>query len=244
MGQGAKPRRVLLKLSGFVFAGAEGAVFDADTVGFIADELSKAGRAGVQIAVVVGGGNIMRGGQFCPHGQGRIRADYAGMLATVINTLVLRDRLEEMKVPVVHYGAFAVPPMVAIVRPDKCVADLEAGKIVLLAGGTGNPLFTTDTAAALRACELGADVVLKATRVDGVYSDDPETNSEAELFERISYEEVLERKLAVMDLTAISLCMAHGLPVRVFNYAVEGNIRRAALGEPVGTLIGGAEDGR
>lgn len=242
MGRDCTPKRVVLKLSGDALSGTGAGVFDSDAVTFVAEELDKARRAGVQIAVVVGGGNIMRGAKFCPDGRGRISADYAGMLATVVNTLVLRDRLEDMGVPCAHYGAFGVPRMVEIFEPGRCVDDLEGGKIVLLAGGTGSPLFTTDTAAALRAAEIGADLVLKATRVDGVYSADPEESPDAELFDSISYEEVLARKLAVMDLTAISLCLAHSLRVRVFNYAVEGNIRRAALGEPVGTWIGGAED--
>lgn len=231
-------RRVLLKLSGSTFAGKSGRPFDGSAIAFIADELREACRTPVQMAVVVGGGNIIRGAQFCPTGPGRISADYAGMLATVVNTLVLHDRLQKLDVPVSHYCAFAVPHMAEAFQPDRCVGDLEAGKVVLLAGGTGNPLLTTDTAAVLRAVEISADLVLKATRVAGVYSSDPERNPDAEIFERISFSELLERKLAAMDLTAVSFCLEHSLPVRVFNYAVQGNIRRAAAGEPIGTLIG------
>jgi len=144
-------------------------------------------------------------------GAGRISADYAGMLATVLNALVLRQRLSELGVPVVHYGAFPVVRMIDVFEPARAVRDLEAGHIVLLAGGTGNPFFTTDTAAALRAMEVGADLLLKATRVEGVYSADPEKDRSAELFQTITYRQVLERRLGVMDLSAISLCMQKGL---------------------------------
>jgi len=239
MAGGGRARRVVLKLSGGSLAGREGQPFDPEAIGFVARELAAALQTGTQVAVVIGGGNILRGARFCPEGPGRIRADYAGMLATVINAFVLRDRLAELGVPCVHYGAFPVARMIGGFDPDECSARLEAGELALLAGGTGNPLFTTDTAAALRAAELGADLLLKATRVDGVYSTDPERDPNAELFPRISYQEVLERRLGVMDLAAVSLCMAHSLPVRVFNYSVPGNIGRAASGEAVGTLIGG-----
>jgi len=244
MGQESDPGRVLLKLSGDAFSGGGPDVFDSHALEFIAAELDRTVRAGVQIAVVIGGGNIMRGAKFCPDGPGRIGADYAGMLATVINGVVLRDCLLEQGVPARHYCAFRISHMVDDFEPERCVADLEQGRVVLLSGGTGNPFFTTDTAAALRAVEIGADLLLKATRVDGVYSADPETNPDAEFFEAIRYDEVLERKLGVMDLTAVSLCLANELPVRVFNFALEGNIRRAALGDSIGTLIGGSEDAR
>jgi uridylate kinase len=234
------PRRVLLKLSGNTFAQAGRAVFDEEAIAYIAAELKAAAHAPAQIAVVVGGGNIIRGAQFCAVGPGRINADYAGMLATVINTLVLRDRLQSLGVAVAHYCAFPVHRIVETFEPGRCIADLEARKIVLLAGGTGNPMLTTDTAAALRAVEIGAGLVLKATRVDGVYSADPEGDPQAKLFERISFQEVLARKLKVADLTAVSFCLEHSLPMRVFNYAVQGNIARAVAGEPVGTLIGGS----
>ena len=244
MGQEPDPGRVLLKLSGDAFSAGGPDVFDSRALEFIAAELGRTVDAGVQVAVVIGGGNIMRGAKFCPDGPGRIGADYAGMLATVINGVVLRDCLLQQGVAASHYSAFRISHMVDDFEPERCVADLEEGRIVLLSGGTGNPFFTTDTAAALRAVEIGADLLLKATRVDGVYSADPETNPDAEFFEAIRYDEVLERKLAVMDLTAVSLCLVNGLPVRIFNFAVEGNIRRAALGESIGTLIGGSEDAR
>jgi len=237
------PRRVLLKISGNALAGQGVAVpFGPRALDFIAAQLDQARQTGVQLAVVVGGGNIIRGAAFCPDGMGRLRADYAGMLATVVNVLVLRDRLEAIGVPVAHYAAVGIPRMAQAFAPERALADLESGRLVLLGGGTGSPLFTTDTAAALRAVELGADLLLKATRVDGVYTADPEKKADAQLCPRLTYAEVLKHRLRVMDLTAVSICLEHRLPLRVFSYAVEGNIRRAACGEPVGTLIGSPED--
>jgi uridylate kinase len=237
------PRRVLLKLSGGVFAAPGGAPFDAGAISTIAGEVAAAHRTRAQIAVVLGGGNVIRGARFCPDGPGRLNADYAGMLATALNGLVFASALSEAGVPVSVYGAFAVPRMLRQFEADRAVADLEAGRLVLLTGGTGNPFFTTDSAAALRAVELGAQVVLKATRVDGVYSADPEQDPEALLYDRLTYQETLERRLGVMDLTAISFCMEHSLPVRVFNYSVPGNVRRAVAGEAIGTFVGDADHG-
>lgn len=238
------PLRVLLKLSGGAFSALDGAPFSEQAIAYVADELASARTACQQIAVVVGGGNIIRGAKFRSQGPGRIAADYAGMLATVLNALLLRDRLRAEGVPAAHYCAFAIPRMADQFEPAKALKDLESGSIVILAGGTGNPLLTTDTAAALRAVELEAGILLKATRVDGVYSADPEAQAEAKLFKQITYREVVERKLGVMDLPAVSICLKHSLPVRVFNYSTPGNIRRAAAGEPIGTLIGSKEDAR
>jgi uridylate kinase len=238
------PRRVLLKLSGGVFAAPQGTPFDADAIASIAAEVAAAHGTSARIAVVLGGGNVIRGARFCPDGPGRLSADYAGMLATALNGLVFGAALSEAGVPVSVYGAFAVPRMVRQFEAEQAAADLVAGRVVLLVGGTGNPFFTTDSAAALRAVELGAEVVLKATRVDGVYSADPEREPDAVLYDRLTYAEVLDRRLGVMDLTAISLCMEHSMPVRVFNYAVAGNIRRAVAGEPIGTLVGDPDDAR
>ena len=235
-------RVVLLKLSGGALAAADGSPFGDGAIDYIAGELKDAHDAGARMAVVIGGGNIIRGARFCPTGPGRIAADHAGMLATTVNALVLRDRLEQAGVPTSHFGAFAVPRMVPQFTPSAARAALAQGEVVVLAGGTGNPLLTTDTAAAIRAVEVGAYVVLKATRVDGVYSADPEVDADARRFATLTYHEVLERKLGVMDLTAISFCLQHSLPVRVFDFAAPGNIRRAALGEPVGTLIGSDND--
>ncbi len=236
-------RRVLLKLSGAVFSGIGGEPFGADALGYVAEQVVEAHRVCPQIGVVVGGGNVIRGARFCAGGRGRILADYAGMLATVINALLLRDALQSRGAEVTHYGAFAIPRMVEVFEPERAIADLERESIVLLAGGTGNPLLTTDTAAALRGVEIGADMLLKATRVEGVYSADPEQDPAARLYRNISYREVLEKELGVMDLAAVSLCMEHSLPIRVFNYAEEGNIREAASGGSVGTLVRSDENG-
>jgi len=235
------PRRVLLKISGGSFASAQGP-FCKSAISFIAREIAGVHGDGVQLAVVSGGGNVIRGASFCPDGPGRLRADDAGMLATLVNVLVLRDALERLAVPCTHYCAFPAGTMAPVYERARAVADLERGNVVLLAGGTGNPLFTTDSAAALRAAELDACIVLKATRVDGVYSADPEKDPGATRFERLTYQEVLERRLRVMDWTAVSFCMERGLPLLVFDYTVEGSIRRAAAGQTIGTLIGSAPD--
>jgi uridylate kinase len=231
------PQRVLLKVSGNAFGGSDGP-FDEDNVAFLAREISRAAAEGTQIAVVSGAGNILRGATLRTAGPARVRADYAGMMATLVNVLVLRDHLERLDAPVSHYCALPVQRTAPVFDPEAAIADMEAGKVVLLAGGTGNPLLTTDTAAALRAAERAAGCVLKATRVDGVYSADPEKHPDAERFERLTYREVLERELGVMDLTAVGFCMTHNLPLHVFDYSVEGNISRAARGEVVGTIIG------
>ena len=241
MGEPA-PQRVLLKLSGNALSGEGPAPFRKEALQFLGEELAAVHGSGPQLAVVLGGGNVIRGATFCPEGRGRILADYAGMLATVVNALLLRDVLQARGVPATHYSAFAIPRMATAFEPDRCMADLQEGNVVLLAGGTGNPLLTTDTAAALRAVEIGADLLLKATRVDGVYSADPEEDAGAQLFDQVSYRQILEHRLGVMDLAAISLCMQHDLPVRVFNFAREANIRHAAAGENVGTLIRSSED--
>jgi uridylate kinase len=233
----AGPQRVLLKLSGNALSSNE-APFDEDAARLIAGEIARAARTGAQMAIVCGGGNIIRGALWRDSGINRIRADYAGMLATLVNALVLRDHLESAGLDCTHYCAFPVPRMAEVFEPTRCIAEMAAGRVVILAGGTGNPLFTTDTAAALRAGELGADLLIKATRVDGVYSANPETDPHAELFTHLTYQEVLDRGLRVMDWTAVSFCMAHGLPLRVVNYAVEGNIARAVGGEDVGTFVG------
>ena len=234
--------RAVLKLSGDAFAPESSKGLDERQVAYIARELLRGHEVCPSLAVVVGGGNIMRGAKFRSQGLERIRADYAGMIATVINALVLQDHLESAGVPCSIYSALPVSGAVDPFDAERCRETLSQRRIAILAGGTGNPLFTTDTAAALRAVELGAQVLLKATRVEGVHSADPELEAEAELFRTVTYEEVLRRKLAVMDLCAVSICMEHRLPLRVFNYKVEGNIRRALMGESVGTLVGSQED--
>ncbi len=238
MGSEGGCKRALLKLSGNALAGEGGRGIDEAGVGFIAREFAAGHAACPQLAIVVGGGNILRGAVFRPHGPARIRADHAGMIATMVNALVLQDALGAVAVPSAVYGAHAIGEVVRPFGEEACRAELEARRVLLLAGGTGSPLFTTDTAAALRAVQLGAELVLKATRVDGVYSADPELDPAAVLYERLSYEEVMARGLGVMDMCAVSLCREHAIPVRVFNYKVEGNIRRALQGEPIGTLVG------
>ena len=236
---GVRYRRVLLKLSGESFAppGQRGVAMD--TVVQIARQTFEAARHGVQIGVVIGGGNILRGGQFTAGNVAinEATAHYMGMLATVINGLALRDALESVGckarlMSAIKMDAVAEPHIVR-----RAQRHLEKGRVVILAGGTGSPFVTTDTAAAQRALELGADVLLKATRVDGVYSDDPEKNTEATLYERLSYEEVLKKNLRVMDSEAIAKCMEHDLPILVFNCRQAGNIERAVLGERVGTVV-------
>jgi len=232
-----KYRRALLKLSGEALAAEGTRGFDEGQIAWLVGELASAHRVCRELAIVVGGGNIMRGAKFRPSGVGRIRADYAGMVATVVNALALQDGLERADIPCAVYSALPVEGVAQPFCLDSCLADLSRGRVLILAGGTGNPLFTTDTAAALRAIELQSEALLKATRVDGVYSADPERTRRAKLFKRLRYDEVLARELGVMDLCAVSLCMEHSLPVRVFNYKVKGNIRRALMGQDIGTLI-------
>jgi len=237
-------RRAVVKVSGEVFGAPHGAPFDGARVQYLAAELKRGLEVCAQLAVVVGGGNIMRGAQCATGGLRRIRADQCGMLATMLNALVLCERMEVLDVPCTILSALPVEGVVEGFAEERCLAALEEGKLVLLAGGTGNPLFTTDTAAALRAVQIGADIVLKATRVDGVYSADPEKDGAARFYSELSFEDVIRQRLGVMDLSAIVMCSEHRLPVRVFNYRVEGNLCRALRGEPVGTLIRGLENGR
>jgi uridylate kinase len=235
--------RALVKLSGNAFVGVGKMGIGEEEVRYITTEVSDALKACPELAVVVGGGNIMRGASFCAEGKGRLRADSAGMLATIVNALVLQDGLANAGVETRVYSGLPVPDAAAPFDYEQAREDLQDGRVVLLAGGTGNPLFTTDTAAALRAIQLGAEVVLKATRVEGVHSADPEKNQETKFFSHLSCEEVLARRLEVMDLCAVSLCMKQNLPVRVLNYRTPGNIRRALAGESIGTLIGNERHG-
>jgi len=238
MAPGNAYRTALLKLSGNAFADRNGRGISEGHVEFICRQIAEGYGVCSQLAVVVGGGNILRGAVFRPEGHERLRADYAGMIATMVNALVLQDGLERAGVRAAVYGPW---PVAGVVRPfaeEPCRAELQSGRVVILSGGTGNPLFTTDTGAALRAVQLGAEIMLKATRVEGVYSGDPEKDSKAQLYERLNYDEVLARRLGVMDMCAVSLCRDHALPVRVFNYRTEGNIRRVLAGEQIGTLLG------
>jgi uridylate kinase len=233
-------RRVLLKLSGDSFTRPGQTGVSMDEVSKIAVQAKRVADRGVQLAIVVGGGNIIRGAQFSKAGNivTQATADYMGMLATVINGLALMDALEHLNCPTRLQTAIRMEGVAEPFIRRRCARHLEKGRIVILAAGTGNPFVTTDTAAALRAKEIEAEILLKATRVDGVYSDDPEKNPHAVRYERLSYEQVLRDRLRVMDLTAISMCMDNHLPILVFNFTKEGNIERAIGGEPIGTLVG------
>ena len=233
-----KHKRVLLKISGEGLCSENSSVIDIPKCGLIAKEISSARDAGVEIAVVVGAGNIIRGSKLSQSGVERTRADQLGMIATNINAIVLQDSLEKLKIPTRVLSAIEIQGIVESYTIHKCRGFLENGFVVILAGGTGSPYFTTDTAAALRAIEIGADVFLKGTKVDGVYSDDPITNPKAKKYNRLEYMEVLNDNLDVMDATAISLSMENKLPIVVFNFSKKNNIRKAIIGNRIGTYVG------
>ncbi|MGH9374617.1 MAG: UMP kinase [Terriglobia bacterium] len=230
-------QRVLLKLSGETLMGSRGFGVDPEAAGRIAQEIHEVHETGVQIAIVVGGGNFIRGISASAGGFDRVVADHMGMLATVINALALQDALEKSGSLTRVVTAFEMREIAEPFIRRRVIRHLEKGRIAILAGGTGSPYFSTDTAAALRGMELKADVILKATKVDGVYDRDPNASSGAMMFSRISYLDVLQRGLAVMDTTAISLCMDNGLPIIVFNSNTPGNLKRVIAGEKVGSLV-------
>ena len=233
-----KFNRVLLKLSGEFLAGDQGYGIDPKVVDDLAEQIGEIVQGGVQVAIVVGGGNIFRGLSGSAEGMDRAQADYIGMLATVMNALALQDSFERHGVFSRVQSAITMQEVSEPYIRRRAERHLEKGRVVILAAGTGNPYFTTDTTAALRACELNVDVLMKATKVDGVYDSDPVKNPEAKRFDTITYMEVLERELHVMDATATSLCMDNNMPMIVFDVSVRGNIARALRGEDVGTLIG------
>jgi uridylate kinase len=233
-----KYKRVLLKISGEAFCKEGQHGIDIDEVQSIARQIQEATSIGTQVAIVVGGGNIVRGGEISRHGVTQATGDAMGMLATVINALALQDVMEHLKMTTRVLSALSVHSVAEPYIRRRAVRHLEKGRICILAAGTGNPHFTTDTAAALRAAELGCEALLKASKVDGVYTADPHKDPKARRFERLSYLDVLNQRLAVMDITAISMCMEHRLPIIVFNLREEGNIVKAVSGEPIGTLIG------
>ena len=231
-------RRVVLKLSGEAFADQElNYGIDPETVARVAVEVAQVAAEGYQIAIVVGGGNIFRGLSSAAKGMDRANADYMGMLATVINALALRDALERAGAATRVQTAINVQEVAEPYIRLRAIRHLEKGRVVIFAAGTGNPFFTTDTTAALRAAEVGAEVVLKATKVDGVYSADPVTNPDAELLDTLTYMDVLAQQLRVMDSTAITMCMENDIPIRVFNLAKPGNIAGAVRGESIGTRV-------
>ena len=230
-------KRIVLKLSGEALQGKLGYGVDPKVAGGIAEEIHQVHDQGVEVACVVGAGNIFRGLQGSRAGMDRATADYIGMLATIINSLVLQDALEKRGVHTRVQSAIEIHELAEPYIRRRAIRHLEKRRVVVFAGGTGNPYFTTDTAAALRAVEIGADAILKATKVDGVYDRDPVKDSRAKKFDHLEYLEVLKRRLEVMDATAISLCMDNHLPIVVFNLTRRGNIRRVVLGERIGTRV-------
>ncbi len=232
-------RRVLLKLSGEALMGGDAYGINRDMLTRVASEIKTVAATGVQLALVIGGGNIFRGVAQSAQGMDRASADYMGMLATVMNSLAMQDALEKLQVPVRVQSALRIDQVVEPYDRKRAIHHLEKGRVLIFAAGTGNPFFTTDTAAALRGMEIGADVVLKATKVDGVYDRDPAKHPDAKRFETISYGEVLEKRLGVMDATSIALCREQNMPLRVFSIHKPGNLLMVCRGENVGTLVKG-----
>ena len=235
-----KYNRVLLKLSGEALGGSRDYGIDLAVIQTIAEQIKRVHEMGVQVALVVGGGNIFRGLAASELGFDRATGDYMGMLATVINALALQDALERIGIPARTMTAIQMPQVAEPYIRRRAVRHLEKGRVVILAAGTGNPYFTTDTTAALRAVEIEADVILKATKVDGVYTADPKRDPKAVMLPRVDYLEVLNRGIEVMDNTALTLCMDNNVPIVVFNLLTPGNIERVVLGEEIGTLVGAA----
>jgi uridylate kinase len=230
-------RRVLLKLSGEALMGEAAYGIDNRVLHGIAAEIGAVSRLGLQLALVIGGGNIFRGVRGAAEGTDRATGDYMGMLATVINALALQDALERAGARTRVMSAIEIRQIAEPYIRRRAMRHLEKGRIVIFAAGTGNPFFSTDTAASLRAAEIGAEMILKATKVDGVYDADPKLNAGAKRFTEVSYAEFLRQRLKVMDATAVTLCMENSLPIMVFNMTAAGNIHRAVIGEPIGTLV-------
>ena len=233
-----KYKRILLKLSGEALMGDDAFGINRQTIGEIVNEIATVVRMGVEIGAVIGGGNIFRGLAPGAAGMDRATADYMGMLATVMNALALQDAMRHAGIASRVQSALNIEQVVEPYIRGKAIRYLEEGKIVIFAAGTGNPFFTTDTAAALRGSEMGAEIVLKATKVDGVYTSDPNKDPSARRYSRISFDEAIHQNLKVMDATAISLCMDNRLPIVVFDIRQDGNIRRVIQGEPIGSVVG------
>jgi uridylate kinase len=233
-----KYKRVLLKISGEGFCPENSSGIDDAKFASIAREIRNVKNTGVEIAIVVGGGNIIRGAILSKSGIDRTRADHLGMIATVINAIILQDSLKKLKIPACVLSAIQIQNIVEPYGAQKCLNCLKEGYVVIIAGGTGNPYFTTDTGAALRAIEIEADIFLKGTKVDGVYSDDPLTNPNAKKYTKLKYMDILEKKLGIIDFTAISLSMENNLPIIVFNLRKKHNIEKAVIGSKIGTYIG------
>ena len=232
-------QRVLLKLSGEALMGSLGYGIDPIVVQSIAQEVAKVVSEGIQIAIVVGGGNIFRGVKAASAGMDRATADYVGMIATVMNAITLQDALEQAGVPTRVQSAIAMQEVAEPYIRRRAIRHLEKKRVVIFGAGSGNPFFTTDTTAALRAAEIDAEVIFKATKVDGVYDSDPHLNPNARRYQTLTYAHVLNQDLRVMDSTAIALCKENNIPIMVFDLSVSGNIYRAVMGESIGTLVGG-----
>ena len=231
--------RVLLKLSGEVLMGKQGFGIDPDIIEDISTQIKEVAELGIETAIVIGGGNIYRGIKAEKQGIDRVTGDYMGMIATLVNALALQEALEKLNLLTRVQTALEMKAVAETYIRRKALAHLEKGRVIIFACGTGNPYFTTDTAAALRALEIGAQVILKATRVDGVYDKDPEAHSDATFFKEITHADVLSRGLKVMDATAITICMENNLPIIVFNIKVKGNMKKVVMGEQIGTLVKG-----
>ncbi|MBE9064716.1 UMP kinase [cf. Phormidesmis sp. LEGE 11477] len=231
-------QRVLLKLSGEALMGELAYGIDPAIVDAIAQEISGVVDEGIQLAIVVGGGNIFRGVKGSSAGMDRATADYIGMIATIMNAMTLQDALERIDVPTRVQTAISMQELAEPYIRRRAIRHLEKNRVVIFGGGSGNPFFTTDTTAALRAAEINAEVLFKATKVDGVYDSDPTTNASAKQYKSLTYSHVLAKDLKVMDGTAIALCKDNNIPIRVFNLSVRGNINRAMMGEPIGTIVG------
>ncbi len=231
-------QRVLLKLSGEALMGELAYGIDPGIVDAIAKEISGVARAGIELAIVVGGGNIFRGVKGSSAGMDRATADYIGMIATIMNAMTLQDALERIDVPTRVQTAISMQELAEPYIRRRAIRHLEKGRVVIFGGGSGNPFFTTDTTAALRAAEINAEVLFKATKVDGVYDSDPATNPNAKRYNSLTYSHVLAKDLKVMDSTAIALCKDNNIPIMVFNLSVRGNINRAMTGESIGTIVG------
>jgi uridylate kinase len=237
---GATYKRVLLKISGEALMGDLAYGIDPAVVDSIAAEVADVVASGVEVAIVVGGGNIFRGVQGAASGMERATADYIGMIATVMNAITLQDSLERAGVQTRVQTAIAMQELAEPYIRRRAIRHLEKGRVVVFGAGSGNPFFTTDTTAALRAAEIGADLLFKATKVDGIYDSDPKKNPNAKRFESLTYSHVLANDLKVMDSTAISLCKDNNIPIMVFDLSTAGNIRRAVMGETIGTIVGGS----
>lgn len=232
-----KLNRILLKLSGEALQGEQQFGIDPDRLMDYSLEIKAAVDAKIQVAIVIGGGNIFRGLQGTTGGTNRVQGDYMGMLATVINSMALQDALTRLKIPSKILSGITIDPVCERMSSPRAIGNLEEGNVAIIAGGTGNPYFTTDSAAALRALEIKADAILKGTRVDGVYSADPEKDPNAVKYDSISFDEAYEKGLKIMDLTAFTLCRENNLPIIVFNMNVKGNLYRIIKGEKVGTIV-------